>query len=237
MSTVAANMILGERPEPFLRYSLRSTKFVDEYVIVNTGSENNQNIKIALEEIPTAKIIQFTGEFSFSAARNLALENTESGWIIWIDADECHFEAFEGLVRAFIREPQGDGIETGFYHFLLDMYHYQSIDPRVNVFRNDGKQWEGKVHEQIKPIQKVFSTPYRYHHYGYVKPQELVYENWRTYWDLNPDEKWKLHEKRNPRDIISDRVSVAKEYHGSYPEVIQSDLSTFPVKVKDFKLI
>lgn len=230
-------MIIGQKIEPYLKYALLSTKWVDEQVIVNTGNKDNPNLSVIKEFAPNAKIIQFSGEFNFSAARNLALDNSTKQWILWQDADEVHFDLFEGLVRDLITTPHGDGIRCAFYHFILDHFHYQSIDPRVIIFKREGKKWHGNVHEQVEPFHSVFTAQYRYHHYGYTKPQKEIYENWKLYWSLTPDEKWKCDEYRNPDDIISDRVSVAHKYQGEYPEVIQSFIQEQKPLVENYKFI
>ncbi len=233
---VALNMILGQKFEPFLKYALESTKFLDEYVVVNTGNDDNPNLKVVREIIPSAKIIKFEGDFNFSKARNLALDNTESQWIIWIDADEAHFEAFERLVREY-SSTHYDAIVFSFYHFILDVFHYQSVDSRPIMFRKDGKRWFGDVHEHVEPIHNTCFDDYKYHHYGYTKPQKEIYENWRLYWSLSPTENWKCAEQRNPNDIISDRVSVAHKYEGRYPEVMKNYISQQKEIVKDYKFI
>lgn len=235
--SISLNMIIGQKVEPYLEFALLSTKWCDEHVIVNTGKEDNPNLEVVRKVLPQAKIVQFSGPFNFSAARNLALDNSTRPWILWQDADEVHFDRFEGLVREILSLPPSDGIQLSFTHFLLDFFHYQSIDQRVNIFSREGKRWTGEVHERVQPFQTITSLPYVYHHYGYTKPQKDIYENWRLYWSLKEDEKWKLNEKRNPDDIISDRVTVAKEYYGEYPEVIQSFIQSQRPKVKDYKLI
>lgn len=237
MNKLALNMILGQKPEQFLEYALLSTKWVDEHVIVNTGEKDNPNLDIVKHVLPNAKIIHFEGEFSFSAARNLALDNTDSYWILWQDADEVHFEKFEEIFRSIAHWTHYDAFQFYFTHFLLDVFHYQHYEPRTIVFKRHGRRWSGDVHEQPHPINNVFFYDYRYHHYGYAKPQHLIYENWKLYWSLNPDERFKLEENRNPNDIISDRVTIAKPYTGDYPEVIEDYIKVQMPKVKDFKLI
>lgn len=239
MKKLALNMILGERPEPYLEYALLSTKWVDEHVVVNTGNEANPNIEVVKKIIPSAKIIQFPREveFSFSAARNLALDNTESYWVLWQDADEVHFNNFEKIFRGMSDWIHYDGFKFYFYHFLLDVFHFQHIEPRTIIFKRDGRRWAGDVHEQVQPLNNVYFEDYRYHHYGYTKPQNLIYENWKLYWSLNPGERFKLNEYRNADDIISDRVTVAHSYTGEYPEVIKEYIKLQKPKVKDYKLI
>lgn len=237
MSSVSLNMIIGQKPEAYLKYALLSTKWVDEHIIVNTGQDDNPNLETIREIIPTAKIIKFEGEFNFSAARNLALDNSTKQWILWQDADEVHFDRFEGLVRHYINNTGADGIKFAFTHFILDCFHYQSVDQRINLFQRKGKRWYGDVHEKVEPMYLFLSDGYVYHHYGYTKPQHLIYENWRLYWSLNPDERWKCEEKRDADGIISDRVTVAHEYSGEYPEVIQSFIDNQKPIVNNYKFI
>jgi hypothetical protein len=240
MNTLALNMIVGQRPEMFLEYALLSTKWVDEKIIVNTGEKNNPNLEIIKRISPDAKILDFseTGlPFTFSNARNYALDNTSTYWVLWQDADEVHFNSFEKKFRDMAHWTHYDGFKFYFYHFLLDMFHYQHLEPRTIIFKRQGRVWSGNVHEQIQPFTNVYFEDYRYHHYGYVKPQNLIYENWRTYWKLNPDEQFKLNENRNPNDIITDRVTVAHEYIGTYPEVMLDYVKTQKSIIKDFKFI
>jgi glycosyltransferase involved in cell wall biosynthesis len=240
MNKIAVNMIIGERPEMFLEYSLLSTKWADEHVIVNTGSKDNHNIAIAKTILPNAKFIDFseTGlPFTFSNARNCAIDHTESYWILWQDADEVHFDSLERLMREVLNWTHYDGFQFNFYHFLLDMFHFQHTELRKNVFKREGRRWTGNVHEHVEPLDKALILDYYYHHYGYAKPQDLIYENWRKYWELNPDENFKLKENRNPHDIISDRVTIAQDYKGLYPEVIKSYIATCKPLVKDYKFV
>lgn len=240
MNTIAANMILGERPEPFLEYCLKSVKWVDEFVIVNTGSKNNPNIAIAKSILPNAKYFDFSDTglpFTFSNARNYALDNSTAYWILWIDADEIHFNKLETLFRGMAHWTHYDGFKFQFYHFLLDVFHYQHVEPRTIIFKREGKRWTGDVHEQVTPLTNVLIESYYYHHYGYTKPQNLIYENWKLYWSLNPSENFKTKEYRNPNDIISDRVTVAHPYKGPYPEVIQAYIKTQQPKVNNYKFL
>lgn len=242
MNTIALNIIIGQKPEPFLNYALESTKWCDEHVIVNTGKEDNPNMNVVREVLAghDLKIIEFSRldqPFTFAGCRSLALSESRSSHILWQDADEVHFHHFENIAREYVTYDSFDGIEFGFFHFIFDMFHFQSIDPRVILFKRHGKRWVGNVHEHVEPLVNVLSHPYRYHHYGYTKPQKEIYENWRLYWSLNPDENFKLNENRNPNDIISDRVSVAYDYTGDYPEVIYNYIKEQKPLVKDFHFI
>ncbi len=235
MNKISLNMIIGNREEQYLEHALQSTKWVDEHIIVNTGDEDNKNLDMVKKILPNAKIVQFTGKFSFSEARNLALSNSTMPWILWQDADEVHFDRFEGLVRGILPHTNADGVNFGFYHFILDMFHYQSIDMRIILFRHSGKKWVGSVHEKVGPFSKIIDDDYRYHHYGYTKPQKEIYENWRLYWSLKSDERWKLDEYRDANNIVSDRVTVAHQYEGHYPEIMKEYIMQQHSVIEEYK--
>lgn len=233
-------MIIGNRPEEYLEYALASTKWVNEHIIVNTGNDMNPNLAIVKAVLPNAKILNFseTGlPFTFSNARNYALQNSTTDWILWQDADEVHFDSFKIELMQILDWIHYDAFEFGFYHFLLDVFHYQSVDARTNIFKRCGTQWYGDVHEQVSGLNNIYKHPYRYHHYGYTKPQNEIYENWKLYWSLNPSERYKLNENRNPNDIISDRVTVARKYVGPYPESIERFVYAQKPKVDNYKFI
>ena len=78
--------MIVKNEEVFLRGCLDSVKdFVDEIVIVDTGSED-ATLQIAREA--GAKIIETEWNDDFSAARNLSLSEANYEWILVLDADE-----------------------------------------------------------------------------------------------------------------------------------------------------
>jgi len=243
MNKISLNLIVGQQPEQYLEYALKSTLWADEHVIINTGEKENPNIGIITNILAgrSLKLLHYKNyhdKFDFSSARNIALNNSSNEWILWQDSDEVHFELFERIARQLIQWKHYQGFQFEFYHFLLDLYHYQSKDPRVILFQKAGKKWIDPVHEHVEPMSNVLIMgDYKYHHYGYTKPQHEIYRNWRLYWSLNPGEEFKLKENRNPDDIISDRVTVAQPYNGPYPEVIQNYIFQQKPKVKDYKFL
>src|SRR5262249_54910071 len=85
MPGLALNIIV-KNEESNLRRALESVaSCVDEIVIVDTGSTDN-TVEVARSY--GAKVLAFEWSDDFSAARNCAIENTESPWILTLDADE-----------------------------------------------------------------------------------------------------------------------------------------------------
>ncbi len=77
---------------------------VDECVVIDTGSRDNQTLEVA------RRFGARTGHHewcdSFAAARNAALELATGDWILSLDADERLIEASPGALRALLEEAE-----------------------------------------------------------------------------------------------------------------------------------
>jgi len=125
--------------------------YVDEIVVVDTGStDRTPEIARSLG----ARVIEISWPESFSAARNVSLEQATGDWIFWMDADDilspesgealrrCAEEA-DDKVMGFIAQvhcPAGPGEEG------------ETVVDHVKLFRNrPDLRFELRIHEQILP--------------------------------------------------------------------------------------
>ena len=246
INLLTANYIAKENTQfscDLFRFSLLSTlKFCDSVVIVDNGCSKEvlEMIDYIASHIPKPiQVIPYHKECtSFSDLRNVALDNTISKWILWVDTDEVHFDrAFNLRKLVENADPKIMLLNTAFYHFTLDIGHYAAVEPRCNIIRKvDGMRWEGKVHEHIEglPSDKLtMLTDYRYCHFGYCKPQAEIFDHWKHYAVLEGQKNPYEFEEENgktvpyfrgdrsgPDKIIEDRRKVLMEYYGEYPEVM-----------------
>lgn len=212
---IAANLIVGAKPEKFLTHCLRSiTEAVDEIIIVANPDNKNAEIMNVFPKVRVA-YLPFKG---FATARNNCLAlSRDADYILRVDADEVHFtEQLKAVIQRMV-DGNKDGAIAAFYHFIKDFRHYQSVDGRTILFRNKpGLVWQREVDEELDGLlpADLVNTDYRYHHYGYCKPQKEVWENWMQREEILGTREW-FHDK-DPDTVLDERKLI--EYKGPYPD-------------------
>ena len=210
---VSANMIVGSNREPYLKQCIESIyDCVDEIIVV--ANTNNQNSDV-LESYSKIKVY-YRVFVDFCSARNTALSLTspDMEYILWVDADEVHFPS---KLAEFISASNGYDIGVAaFYHFIKDFKHYQSIDERYILLRKGIFTWTSKVDEYplfaMQP--KAYVSEYKYHHYGYTKPQRELWNGWMERAKLLGDNSpW--FKDDDPDTILDSRIVI--DYKGEYP--------------------
>lgn len=148
---------------------------VDEIIVVDTGSTDN-TVKIA--KSLGAKVIIDPWDNNFSKARNRAVDEATSEWILYLDCDEAldfddGFKLKETLSSENIKEGQNEG-------FCLNLINVVDGNMTLNygslrIFRNKKEyRFNGRIHEQIFPsIGKFYpesviqALDVNFYHYGY----------------------------------------------------------------------
>ncbi|MEW6327166.1 MAG: tetratricopeptide repeat protein [Thermodesulfobacteriota bacterium] len=187
-------MIVRDEEEFIGRCIETSRRWVDEIVVVDTGSrDKTPEIARSFE----AKVIFHPWTDDFSEVRNVSLSHASGDWIIVLDADEVIAERDWLKIRAYIREGQRPG-----YRLLQRNYDYDTsfagrhrntgdyeegegypgfgISPLVRLFKRDERiSFMGKVHEGVEPSFETQGlsagdTDIPIHHYGKVRDQRYV---------------------------------------------------------------
>jgi glycosyltransferase involved in cell wall biosynthesis len=240
-------MIIGPYEEPFLEAAIDSVACLcDEFILVDTSPDNQPN-KEALARLwlkynfaaPKLKIINMPrGEdkdFSFSEARELARTNTESEWVLRLDADEVIHENDIDKLRMLTKDDRFNNIEVAFYHFMMYPWLYQYIEPKAILMRTNSFSWINGVHEVPKltgRTQKVHDI--KYFHYGYCRGQEEVFKRWQLYVEIDGRPTW--YNGVNPSTILSDRISVCQNFKGEHPLVVQDVLAKMFSGITPFQI-
>ncbi|MCL6559172.1 MAG: glycosyltransferase [Firmicutes bacterium] len=173
--------LIVKNEEEFILSCIHSVRhLVDEIVVVDTGSRD-QTARLAIEA--GARVFDFTWRGDFALARNFALEQANSDWLLVLDADEVleplSVEDFNRLLCA--RDVEGYFLQIKNY---LGAGQEVSWDQVVRLFRNKpGYRFRGAIHEQVAPSildanhgGGLAVAPLVIHHYGYLKEQVLKKE-------------------------------------------------------------
>ena len=144
---------------------------VDEIIVVDTGSTDRT--KEAAAGLG-ARVLDFAWEDDFSAPRNLAIQEAQGDWIIFLDADEWFVEpqvlrnAIEEEVRC---SPDLDAMLLLRLN-LDDRGTEVSRDRSLRIFRNaPWLRYHGKIHENVYSSRGRLRVSYpeglRLYHDGY----------------------------------------------------------------------
>lgn len=177
-----------------------------ELIITDTGCDEDL---VTYMKKYTGNIIKFTWCSDFAAARNVGLKMAKGKWFMYIDDDEW-FENVDELVDFFNSDEEEKYTSASYvvrnYISMKGEAYSEGVVGRI--FRiEDGMEFVGKVHEQIKRpegLEKQFVS--FVHHYGYV------FEN---------EEKRIAHFERNTKLLnneIEEYPGVARNYAHIYQE-------------------
>lgn len=145
--TIGAAIIAKNESDNIFRLLSYISDFVDQIVVVDTGSTDNtpkQCLKFG------AELYYKIWNNNFSEIRNFALEHMRTDWIIALDCDEIiEKEQFDNIY-SLINEPQTGGINVKILNHLgngtKSVHHY------TRIFKNHQKiKYSGRIHEQIRP--------------------------------------------------------------------------------------
>jgi tetratricopeptide (TPR) repeat protein len=166
--SISLCMIVRNESQNLARCLASVKPYVDEMIVVDTGSEDN-TVEIAHQY--GANVSHFTWCDDFAAARNYAVSQATSDWILTLDADE------ELVVTdSNFREQLAANPEMLMYLITIrDMYVDQVPLLLSRVFRNHPQlRYAGRFHEQLEyqgqalPKERVSAlTSIYFNHYGY----------------------------------------------------------------------
>jgi len=154
--------------ERFLKGCLESVAgLVEEIIVVDTGSQDS-TVSIARQF--KARVLPYSWNDDFGAARNQALNAATGRWLLVLDADERLDPAAAPPIRQALAEGQWD---TGFIHFVNMSGHgpcgRQWLAARL-FRRTPGMRYLGRIHEQMVhqiPVIRPRIIDAVAYHYGY----------------------------------------------------------------------
>ncbi|MDR3587831.1 MAG: glycosyltransferase [Desulfosporosinus sp.] len=171
-STVSLCMIVKDE-EDCLLAAIQSVRYLtDELIVIDTGStDNTPQLSLAAG----AKLFHLNWKNDFSLARNFALKQASSEWVLVLDADEILEPINPDTFYELLNNDRVEG-------YFLDIKNIlgpslgESHDQVVRLFRNKPiYQFESAIHEQVAPSilranngSGLATAPLTLSHYGYL---------------------------------------------------------------------
>jgi glycosyltransferase involved in cell wall biosynthesis len=142
-------MIVRDEEESLGRCLESAEGFVDEIVVVDTGSVDKTK-EIALAH--GAKVYDFAWVDDFAAARNYSFSLGKKEWLFWLDADDVIPKASMEKLKALKKNPDPNAAA---YYMRYEMGFDENGKPSLAfdrerlVRRSANPVWLGPIHETI----------------------------------------------------------------------------------------
>lgn len=206
MTTISLCMIVKNEEETLEKCLKSVSDYVDEIIIVDTGSTDN-TLKIANNF--NAKIYKKNWENDFSKARNEAKKHATKEWILQLDADEYFEEEDIKKISKLIKEASKN-VYTLHVQNFIETTKIGSTHHAVRLFRNlKNIEYINKIHEQVSINRKICPaeiTDIKLYHTGYIK--EIVEKKNKKKRNM---QLIKEELKKNPKDGFQ-HLNLAVEY-------------------------
>lgn len=158
MPTISLCMIV-KNEQDYLSACLESVKgLVDEMIIIDTGSVDNTK-HIAKEA--GARVIDFSWNDDFSAARNESIRHATGDWILFLDADEVFSKDDCEKVKELLSHTD-DFVQKKVLGFLLNVRNHcvtEQKSPTFGIFEeNDGRATNKGAGFFAIPLVRLFKN-------------------------------------------------------------------------------
>lgn len=236
---IACAMSIGSAPEPYLAATLTAIAPVVDLLVVNDNAgASNPNLSTleAGEFARTGRLrVVHTTFVDFGTMRNdafaaLAAE-AQPDWVLWLDADEVHYDTVTPLVRHLLPRLGSDYAAVHCYktHFV-GTFRWISDEARsLCAYRfNPALHWRGTVHEQMEGLNgKVVVVPHRIGHYGGVLPPASYATKARKYADLGQaiDNVYPAPDVAGVENVYARKARTARRFGGSHPDAARATIA------------
>jgi glycosyltransferase involved in cell wall biosynthesis len=165
MNTLSLAMIVKNEARCLARCLRSVESIVNEIIVVDTGSSDGT---AALAEEFKAKVFHFDWCEDFSAARNFALAQATSRWILALDADETVTPELAREIKKFIQGKPRIGRLKVVSNFKRGGQVFKS-QAFVSRLFPAGASFEGRIHEQVVSSLPRVNLAGELSHDGYLE--------------------------------------------------------------------
>lgn len=217
----------------------------DEFVVAAGNSDDGTRNLIESIDSSKIRIVDTIWDESLrKGGKVLAVETNkamdaispDTTWAFYIQADEVVHETSLPLVKIAMEKwkdyPEVEGLLFNYLHFY-GSYDFIGDSRRwyrneVRIIRNDKmirsyKDAQG-FRKNGKPL-RVKSTGASVHHYGWVKPPELMRAKLNYFHTLWHDEEWMKNNRASIDAFDFSRIDSLSRFTGTHPEVLKERIA------------
>lgn len=187
LTTLTAIIIVKNEEDNIVKCIESIKDYVDELVIIDTGSTDNTLNLITTYQCDKIKVFTRKWKDNFSQIRNYAKSKATGKWIFYIDADETvmpphDFTLFKKLLRKFELLDLNEKITI--CPVIIDHNNHKSVGVRRCFYNSKKFYYFGHVHEEVRNINGLLNqltVDINIRHEGYkseiLKNKEKVKRN------------------------------------------------------------
>lgn len=143
-------VVLTKNEEDRIRACLESLKWVDEIIVVDSGSAD-KTLDIARKY--TDKVFEVKSD-DFSELRNKGMEKASGDWVFYVDSDERVLKELREEIGEIISQPKNSAYAISRINIIFGervTYGPYKKDWMIRLFKKaDFEGWQGLVHEYGK---------------------------------------------------------------------------------------
>ena len=149
-------------------------KVTEKILVVDSGSTDKT---VELAEANGAKVVYRAWDNDFSEQRNFALEQVDTEWVLYLDADERINDELASAIKKELRVPR-----KAMFKFIRRnsafgrdfKYGVLGPDSVLRMFPTNAARWEGKVHENPVGNLPVITLQGFLKHYTYADFDQYI---------------------------------------------------------------
>jgi len=211
---ITVSMIV-KNEQDHLEACLESVKDADEIVVVDTGSDTDETVKIAkgyTDNVHYSRYYEWKDDFAHSRNQSLDL-CPKNSWILIIDADEV-LKTDMAKIRKKLKYADDLG-KDAVYIKAYSESHPDEWNKSIRLFKNTGNiKWKGKAHNYLVGVKNSVELLSIELSYGYSNAHLL-----------DPDRTLRILQKAVDEDpsLARERFYLAREhyYRKNYDEAIR----------------
>lgn len=169
-------VILTKNEEAMIADAVANAKLLgDDVLVIDSYSTDNT---VVCARNAGARIIEHEWCDDYAAQRNIALRETESKWIFYLDADERLTDEAVQSIKSVIAYGRPALYELTRHNWAFGRYFFHGVlgpDTVKRLFPRTDGFWEGAVHESVKTHLPVIALNGSLTHY--------TYRDFSQYWE------------------------------------------------------